>query len=40
MDTEPLHKLVNWLGGSTANTTISDLAGYDTSETGKIRWVE
>ena len=37
---EPIQRLVEWLKSDAAKSEIEKLGGYDTGETGSVRWVE
>jgi molybdate-binding protein/DNA-binding transcriptional regulator YhcF (GntR family) len=40
MDRQPVRALVAWLGDSQTRTVIESLGGYETRETGHVRWVD
>ncbi len=37
---EPVQRLIAWLSDEPAHALLSNLAGYDLSETGRVSWVE
>jgi putative molybdopterin biosynthesis protein len=40
LQTAPLQTLAAWLGSALARQRLGELAGYETSHTGVIQWVE